>query len=113
MPLGVSLTGFFLSALLFRALNKVYTICMKVMILTQKNRLRLSDEEHRLVKAMSYHCARLYNVGLYHVLQHFFGCGEYLNYVKNAPQCYANENYRMLHTDIGQQVLRKVDHNFN
>lgn len=82
------------------------------MLLAQKNRLRLNAEEYRLVKAFSWHCARLYNVGLYNVRQHFFATKEYMNYVNNAPMCYENENYRMLHTDIGQQILRKVDHNF-
>ena len=82
------------------------------MILTQKNRLRLSDEESRLVKAISWHCARLYNSGLYKVRQHFFAHKTFHCYEKNAPECYENENYKMLLTDIGQQILRKVDHNF-
>lgn len=84
---------------------------MKEILLTQKNRLRLSDEELRLVKAMSWHSARLYNVGLYSVRQYFFLNHQYLNYSKNYHQCKDNENYKLLLTDTGQQILRLVERN--
>lgn len=82
------------------------------MMLTQKNRLKLSDEEFKLVKAMSYHCARLYNVGLYSVRQFFFLNNEYLNYAKNYHECKSNENYGLLLSDTAQQILRLVERNF-
>lgn len=81
-------------------------------ILTQKNRLRLSPEEHKLVTAMSYHSARLYNVGLYSVRQFFFLNNEYLNYAKNYHECKNNENYKLLLSDTAQQILRLVERNF-
>jgi len=51
---------------------------MKTIILTQKNRLKLNKEEHRVVKLLAYHSVRLYNVGLYSVRQYYFNNAEYL-----------------------------------
>ena len=85
---------------------------MKTIILTQKNRLRLSKEEHRIVKLLAYHNARLYNVGLYSVRQYYFNNAEYLPYVKNYHLCKTNEHYRLLLSDTAQQILRLVDRNF-
>ncbi|MEZ0368277.1 MAG: RNA-guided endonuclease InsQ/TnpB family protein [Candidatus Sericytochromatia bacterium] len=84
---------------------------MKEMLLTQKNRLRLRDEERRLVTAMSWHAARLYNVGLYSVRQFFFLNHQSLPYTQNYHQCKDNENYKLLLTDTGQQILRLVERN--
>ena len=82
------------------------------MLLVQKNRLKLTKEEHRVIKLISYHSARLYNVGLYSVRQYYFNNGEYLPYVKNYHLCKDNENYKLLLTDTSQQILRLVDRNF-
>ena len=76
---------------------------------TQKNRLRLSAEEHKTIKALCFHSARLYNVGLYSVRQFYFSNNKYLSYAKNYHECKVNKNYSLLLTDIGQQVLKLVD----
>ena len=85
---------------------------MKTMILTQKNRLKLTKEELRVVKLLSYHSARLYNVGLYSVRQYYFLNREYLSYAKNYHLCKTNEHYKLLLSDTAQQILRLVDRNF-
>ena len=82
------------------------------MMLTQKNRLRLGDEEQLVLNRLAYHCARLYNVGLYSVRQHFFEHKKFLGYAKNYHECKANENYGLLLSDTAQPILRLVDRNF-
>lgn len=85
---------------------------MKTMVLTQKNRLRLSSTKLEIVKQLSYYSARLYNVGLYSVRQYYFNNNAYLPYVKNYHECKDNENYKLLLSDTSQQILRIVDRNF-
>ena len=85
---------------------------MKTIILTQKNRLKLSSKKLEIVKQLSYYSARLYNVGLYSVRQYYFNNNEYLNYAKNYHECKTNENYKLLLSDTSQQILRIVDRNF-
>jgi len=85
---------------------------MKTMILTQKNRLKLSSKKLEIVKQLSYYSARLYNVGLYSVRQYYFNNNAYLPYAKNYHECKMNENYKLLLSDTSQQILRIVDRNF-
>jgi putative transposase len=89
-----------------------YNNYMQTVILTQKNRLKLSPKRLEIVKQMVYYSARLYNVGLYSVRQYYFNNNEYLPYVKNYHECKDNENYKFLLTDTSQQILRMVDRNF-
>jgi hypothetical protein len=72
----------------------------------QKNKLKLDDESLRLIKLMSISCTRLYNVGMYSVKTHFEKTSEYLPYPRNYHVCKTNEHYKLLLTDIGQQILR-------
>ena len=85
---------------------------MKTIMLTQKNRLKLSSTKLEIVKQLAYYSARLYNVGLYSVRQYYFNNNAYLNYVKNYHECKNNENYKLLLSDTSQQILRIVDRNF-
>lgn len=82
------------------------------MLLTQKNNLYLNEEEERAIKMLCFHTARLYNVGLYSVRQHFFNTNSYLSYPLNYHECKNNENYGLLLSDTAQQILRIVDHDF-
>ena len=65
-----------------------------------------------ILKAMCFHSARLYNVGLYTVRQHYFNTNTYLPYNSNYHECKNNENFKLLLSDCGQQVLRLVDRDF-
>jgi putative transposase len=81
-------------------------------LLTQKNRLRVSKKDLQIIKNLSFYAARLYNEGLYQVRQYYFNNNAYLNYVGNYHICKTSENYKMLLTDIGQLVLRHIERNF-
>ncbi|MBN4077313.1 transposase [Sulfobacillus acidophilus] len=87
-------------------------ICFVKTILTQKNRLKLKGESLKMLQLLAYHTARLYNVGLYEVRQHYFEHKKYLSYAKSYHICKTNENYALLLSDTAQQVLRLVDRNF-
>ena len=79
------------------------------MLLTTKVHIDNDFKDLEVLKMMCYHSARMYNVGLYSVRQHFFNTGEYLSYYDNYHLCKKNENYSLLLTDTGQQILRIVD----
>ncbi|MGK0289039.1 MAG: putative transposase [bacterium] len=82
---------------------------MKIILLTQKNRLKPNSTELDIIQKLAYHSARLYNVGLYSVRQFFFANDSYLNYSKNYHCCKDNENYKLLLSDSAQQTLRVVE----
>lgn len=46
---------------------------------------------------------------IYSVQQFYFSNNKYLPYAKNYHECKPNQNYSLLLTDIGQQVLKLVD----
>ena len=62
-----------------------------------------------VLRVLCYHSARLYNVGLYSVRQHYFNTQKYLSYYSNYGECKDNENYKILLSDCSQQILRLVD----
>ena len=65
-----------------------------------------------ILKSMCYHAARLYNVGLYTIRQHYFNTNTYLPYNTNYHECKNNENFKLLLSDCSQQILRLVDRDF-
>ena len=62
-----------------------------------------------ILKAMCYHSARLYNVALYNIRQHYFNTNSYLQYNSNYHECKTNEHFQILLSDCSQQILRLVD----
>lgn len=82
------------------------------MILTQKNRLYLSDEDKLIVDNLSYHSARLYNSCVYNIRQYFFNNNTFLTFKEQYHQIKTDENFTLLINDSAQQVLRMVDKNF-
>jgi len=78
----------------------------------QKNKLKIQGEQLRLIKLLSISCTKLYNVGAYSVKSHFEKTSEYLPYAKNYHACKTNEHYKLLLTDIGQQILRFVERSY-
>ena len=79
------------------------------MLLTTTVHINRGHQYSDMLYHMCYHAARLYNVGLYSVRQHFFNTNTYLPYYLNYHECKDNENYKLLLTDTGQQILRLVD----
>ncbi|MEE3424157.1 MAG: transposase, partial [Erysipelotrichaceae bacterium] len=51
----------------------------------------------------------LYNEGLYNCRQYYFNEREYLNYEKNYHLLKESENYKMLNSNMAQQILKEVD----
>lgn len=68
-----------------------------------------SEVDLSILNRLCYHSARLYNVGLYSVRQHYFSTQKYLSYYENYKECKNNENYQILLSDCSQQILRLVD----
>ena len=76
----------------------------KILQTKQKHEVDLS-----ILRNLCYHSARMYNVGLYSVRQHYFNTQSYLSYYANYNECKDNENYHILLSDCAQQILRLVD----
>ena len=73
---------------------------------------RLSKKEYIALKEMCHLAKNMYNVGLYNVRQHFFETERYLSYESNYHESKHNENYKMLNSNIAQQILKEVDSSF-
>lgn len=83
------------------------------MYLTIKQQLKhLEKEEYLILKELSHISKNLYNVALYNIRQHFFKTGKYLNYYDNYLLCKNNENYKILNSNMSQQILKEVDGSF-
>jgi len=82
------------------------------MLLTTKIHIDKNNKDGldlQVLYNLCYHSARLYNVGLYSVRQHYFNTKKYLPYNSNYKECIDNENYKILLSDSSQQILRLVD----
>jgi len=80
----------------------------------QKEQIRnLTKKEFEALRLLCRLGKNMYNVALYNVRQHFFSTGKYLSYKENNQESKPNENYQLLNTDVAQQILKKVDENFN
>ena len=54
----------------------------------------------------------LYNSALYAVRQYYFAEKKYLRYESAYHICKENENYKLLGTDLAQQIMKVVDRSF-
>lgn len=83
------------------------------MYLTIKNQLRgLSVQQYKTIRELCRISKNFYNEAMYVVRQHYFETSTYLTYNGIYNTCKTNENYKMLGTEIGQQVLHLVDQSF-
>jgi putative transposase len=82
------------------------------MILTQKYKLKLTNDDRFIVDKLSYHSARLYNTCIYNIRQYYFDNNSYLNYTDQYHLIKDDINYKLLITDSAQQTHRLVDRNF-
>ena len=76
----------------------------KILQTNKKHEVKLS-----IFNAMCYHAARLYNVALYSIRQHYFNTNKYLGYNTNYHECKNNEHFKILLSDASQQILRIAD----
>ena len=83
------------------------------MYLTVKQVLKhLTKEEYLSLKELSHIAKNLSNEAIYNVRQYYFNEGEYLNYEKNYALLKDSDNYKMLNSNMAQQILKEVDGSF-
>ena len=83
------------------------------MYLTVKQVLKhLTKEEYLSLKELSHIATNLSNEAIYNVRQYYFNEGEYLNYEKNYTLLKDSDNYKMLNSNMAQQILKEVDGSF-
>ena len=83
------------------------------MYLTVKQRLKhLTTEEYASLRFLCRTAKNLANQGIYNVRQHYFQERKYLNYEKNYVLLKGSENYRILNSNMAQQILKSVDGSF-
>lgn len=83
------------------------------MYLTVKQQVKhLSKEYYLALKELSHTAKNLANQAIYNVRQYYFTEGEYLNYQKNYALLKDSENYKILNSNMAQQILKEVDGSF-
>ena len=82
------------------------------MYLTIRQQAKLSKYEYDILLELCRYAKNLYNEGLYNCRQYYFSESGYLNYEKNYHLLKTSENYRMLNSNMAQQILKEVDGSF-
>ena len=82
------------------------------MYLTIKQQPKLSKDELLILKQLSHTAKNLYNEALYNIRQYFFNSGSYLNYYHNYHEIKHSNNYKLLNSNMAQQILKEVDGSF-
>ena len=83
------------------------------MYLTVKQQVKhLSKEEYRILRELCRTAKNLANEAIYNVRQYYFTEREYLKYEKNYALLKDSPNYKMLNSNMAQQILKEVDGSF-
>ena len=83
------------------------------MYLTVKQQLKhLTKKDYNLLLSVCHINKNLYNVALYSIDTNYKESGEFLSYEANYHACKTNENYKLLQTDFGQAIIKRVDNNY-
>ena len=83
------------------------------MYLTVKQKVKhLSKEEYSILRELCHTAKNLVNEAIYNVRQYYFTEGEYLKYEKNYALLKDSPNYKMLNSNMAQQILKEVDGSF-
>ena len=83
------------------------------MYLTIKQQVKhLSKDDYYSIKELCRIAKNLVNQAIYNVRQYYFTEGEYLNYEKNYHLLKNSDNYKMLNSNMAQQILKEVDGSF-
>lgn len=83
------------------------------MYLTVKQKVKhLSKEEYGILRELCYTAKNLANEAIYNVRQYYFTEGEYLKYEKNYALLKNSPNYKILNSNMAQQILKEVDGSF-
>lgn len=80
------------------------------MYLTLKQQLKhLSKEEYLILRELCHTAKNLYNQAVYNIRQHYFDEEKYLSYVENNRILKSSDNYKLLNSNMAQQILKEVD----
>lgn len=83
------------------------------MYLTVKQKVKhLSKEEYSILRELCHTAKNLANEAIYNVRQYYFTEGEHLKYEKNYALLKDSPNYKMLNSNMAQQILKEVDGSF-
>ena len=83
------------------------------MHLTVKQQVkRLSKEDYRTIRELCHIAKNLANEAIYNVRQYYFSEGEFLKYEKNYTLLKNSPNYKLLNSNMAQQILKEVDGSF-
>ena len=83
------------------------------MYLTVKQKVKhLSKDEYKSIKKLSHIAKNLTNEAIYNCRQYYFNEGLHLNYEKNYTLLKNSDNYRLLNSNMAQQILKEVDGSF-
>ena len=83
------------------------------MYLSMKQQVKqLTKEDYKNLKLLSHIAKNLANEAIYNVRQYYFSEGKYLNYQKNYALLKNSPNYKMLNSNMAQQILMEVDESF-
>jgi putative transposase len=83
------------------------------MYLTVKQQVKhLSKDDYRNIRELCHIAKNLANQAIYNVRQYYFDEGKYLNYEKNYVLLKSSDNYKMLNSNMAQQILKEVDGSF-
>lgn len=83
------------------------------MYLTIKQQVKhLSKEDYLTIKELCHTAKNLANEAIYNVRQYYFTEGEFLKYEKNYTLLKNSPNYKVLNSNMAQQILKEVDGSF-
>lgn len=83
------------------------------MYLTMKQQVKqLTKEDYKNLRFLSHIAKNLANEAIYNIRQYYFQEKEYLNYEKNYVLLKNSINYKMLNSNMAQQILKEVDGSF-
>ena len=89
-----------------RRLNK------RIVFFTVRQQAKLSKYEYDTLLELCRYAKNLFNEGLYNCRQYYFNESGYLNYEKNYHLLKNSDNYKMLNSNMAQQILKEVDGSF-
>ena len=83
------------------------------MHLTVKQQVKhLSKEDYKTIKELCHIAKNLANEAIYNVRQYYFSEGEFIKYEKNYTLLKNSPNYKLLNSNMAQQILKEVDGSF-
>lgn len=83
------------------------------MYLTIKQQVKhLTKKDYKSMRELRHIAKNLTNQAVYNVRQYYFTKGKYLNYQKNYTLLKSSENYKLLNSNMAQQILKEVDCSF-